>query len=97
MPYYFFAELEDGKTVRRSQEYDNLDQLVIEDLPEVLEAFQKAYGETEDGVLQEIYEMLNEATAEGDPLLIYDMQSWCGEGANVKLYPDVDRIYIVKI
>ena len=96
MPYYFFAELEDGETVFRSQEYDNLDQLVVEDLPEVLEAYQKEFGETEDEALQDIYEMLTETKAEGDPLLIYDMQSWCGKRGNAKLYPDVNRIYIVR-
>ena len=97
MPYYFFAELEDGKTVRKSKEYANTDQLVKEGLPEILEAYKKAFGETEDEMLQNTYEMVTETSDEGEPFLIYDMPSWTRGGGNAKLYPDVNCIYIVKI
>jgi hypothetical protein len=96
MPYYFFSESEDGKTVYTSKDYASTDRLVKERLPEVLEAFQKGCEETEDIALQKIYEMVNEAAEDDGPCLIYDTQSWCEGGWNEKLYPDINRIYIVK-
>jgi hypothetical protein len=97
MPYYFFAELEDGSTVRKSKDYANTDRLVKEGLPEVLDAYRQVFLETEEEMLQNTYENVTETSDEGKPYLIYDMPSWTRGGGHLKLYPDVNRIYIVKI
>ena len=97
MPYYILVELEDGKTIRESQEYDTINQLLVERMPEILEDYTKRYGELDSEAIESIYEMLAYPNELG-PALIYDNTSNnCKDEDKLKMYPDARKIYIVKI